>query len=65
MTTEGINAYVWVAFAIFGDPNACDKFMEKHKLYEGLNWQCVIHDWTHEYKLAPDVSLRPKARPSQ
>jgi len=61
--TDGVNAVVWVAFAIFSDPDPCNEFMEKHKLYEGLDWQCVIEDWTHDYKLAPEVSLRPKARP--
>jgi len=63
--TDGVNTFVWIAFAVFSEPAPCDVFMEAHKLYEGLDWQCVIHDWRDDKKLAPDVSLRPRARPTQ
>lgn len=62
-------SFAFIAFLPFTDWEECQEFVRFHDLH-GFHDQCVgvdingnRTDYEQEPKLAPDWSLRPKARP--
>ena len=57
---------MWVAFVAFATTDACDAFVaEQHLMETIMDVQCVLIEPDEPTKpLAPETSLRPKARPT-
>ena len=57
---------MWVAFVAFATTDACDAFVaEQHLMETIMDVQCVLIEPDEPVKpLAPETSLRPKARPT-
>ena len=57
---------MWVAFVAFATTDACDAFVAEQRLMETImDAQCVLIEPEELVKpLAPETSLRPKARPT-
>lgn len=57
---------IWIALVAFSTTDACDAFVAEQRLMETImDVQCVLIEPDEPIKpLAPETSLRPKARPT-
>lgn len=55
---------IWLALVPFTDPDVCFEYVQKNNLMQQLDWQCILIEPDEPTKpLAPEYSLKPKARP--